>query len=162
MALRQAFQRAMDRGVIVVTSAGNDHLDTDSSVHFPGTLPGMISVGAVGEELNLASFSNFGPHSVAFLAPGSNILSSLRDGQMGMMSGTSMASPMVASAAAWILGLVKVKYPEWDMRQRRDKVLQLLCDSARKEGEFAARSRCGLVQVDRATQLLLEMPSDGE
>ena len=156
VALRSAVKRALAAGLIIVASAGNDALDTDGGSHFPGTYPGVLAVGAITEHDKLASFSSYGARTVAFLAPGEGILSSLRDGQLGMMSGTSMASPMVASAAAWLSGLVKAKYPQWDIYQRRDKVIQILCDSADKRQDLSRRSRCGIIRVDKATKMLLD------
>jgi subtilisin family serine protease len=63
-------------------------------------LPNVISVAATTSTDSLAGFSNFGAHTVLMGAPGSGILSTLPNNSYGNLSGTSMASPQVAGAAA--------------------------------------------------------------
>ena len=66
--------------------------------------PAAITVGATTNTDARSSFSDFGP-CVDFFAPGSNITSAsyLTDTATATMSGTSMASPHVAGAAALYL-----------------------------------------------------------
>jgi len=89
-------------GVLFVAAAGNETSDSDVHPHYPSgySLPNVISVAATTSADSLASFSNFGTHSVLMGAPGSSILSTLPNNNYGNLSGTSMASPQVAGAAA--------------------------------------------------------------
>lgn len=82
---------AKESDIIVVAAAGNDDLD---SLFYPASYDSTISVSAVDSNLEKADFSNYG-NEVTFSAPGDDILSI-----NGLASGTSMASPHVASAVA--------------------------------------------------------------
>ena len=86
-------------GVTVVVAAGNDALPTCN--YSPGRVPNAITVAASEVDDDDADYSNFGPCNDIY-APGSSILSSLNttDTAAGSKSGTSMATPKVAGAAA--------------------------------------------------------------
>ena len=66
-----------------------------------------------------ASFSNFGP-SVTIAAPGVFILSTYLNGEYAVDSGTSMAAPSVAGAAA----LIKVASPEYSPQDVKKALLE--------------------------------------
>ena len=60
----------------------------------------LISVGAIDQNGNLASFSNYGRQMVDLLAPGVDILSTwFAQDEYRAQSGTSMAAPVSAVAA---------------------------------------------------------------
>ncbi|GMB09336.1 S8 family serine peptidase [Thermolongibacillus altinsuensis] len=105
--LEEAVKKAIDAGVTVVAAAGNDATDMYS---IPASYEGVISVGATDNKNHLAEFSNYGP-SVDLVAPGVDVYSPLYDYAKGStfaeLSGTSMASPIVAGVASLILS----KYP---------------------------------------------------
>jgi subtilisin family serine protease len=89
-------------GVLFVAAAGNDAPDTDIHPNYPSdySLPNVISVAATTSSDTVASFSNFGRHTVLIGAPGSGIFSTLPNNNYGFLSGTSMATPHVAGSAA--------------------------------------------------------------
>ncbi|WP_167152657.1 S8 family serine peptidase [Streptomyces sp. MBT27] len=107
---------------LFVVAAGNSGpaLNTVSS---PGCAPGVLTVGAVDRDDTTASFSSRGPapftHTLKpeITAPGVGI-SAANAGGRGVyayqtMSGTSMATPHVAGAAA----IVKQRHPDWTAQQ---------------------------------------------
>ncbi|MET1029357.1 S8 family peptidase [Domibacillus tundrae] len=106
--VEEAIQYAIDSGVVIVAAAGNESTDQYS---YPAAYPGVISVGNVAGSKTLSDSSNYGA-SVDVVAPGENIYSTAYGAESGSkferLTGTSMASPMVAAAA----GLLKSKYPD--------------------------------------------------
>jgi thermitase len=103
--LKAAVNQALDAGMVLVSSAGNSYQLEELS--YPAAIEGVIAVAATDHYDNLASFSNFGQW-VEVAAPGVNILSTYPGAGCGdpdcytWMSGTSMASPIVAGAAALV------------------------------------------------------------
>ncbi|MGX1668145.1 S8 family serine peptidase [Streptomyces sp. NPDC055400] len=114
-----ADQLAKNTKTIFVVAAGNLG-PLPNSVSSPGCAPGVLTVGAVDREDATASFSSRGPvqgtHTLKpeIAAPGVDI-SAAKAGTDGYvsMSGTSMATPHVAGAAA----IVRQKHPSWTAQQ---------------------------------------------
>ncbi len=110
----EAIANATDAGIVVVVAAGND--SADAAGYTPANSPTAITVSAItdldgvpgglasgtcsGGDDTFATYSNYGS-VVDIAAPGSCITSTRNGGGTTSMSGTSMASPHVAGAAAW-------------------------------------------------------------
>jgi hypothetical protein len=97
---------AATKGMIICNSAGNEG---DGSWHYigvPADAPGIITVGAVNATGKRAEFSSFGPTSDGrikpdLMAPGDQVVVAGNVGiSLGLSSGTSLASPMLAGAFA--------------------------------------------------------------
>ena len=87
------------KNVVVIAAKGNSNTD---SPHYPSDYPEVMAVTATDQNDQRASFSNYGNNSCC-AAPGHQIFSSVPGNEFKLASGTSMASPHVASAAAIIL-----------------------------------------------------------
>jgi len=99
-ALDAAVQRVIADGVTMAVAAGNEN--ADSCTKSPARVPAALTVAASDRNDARASFSNRGT-CVDLFAPGVDITSDWLDGGTHTISGTSMATPHVAGAAALYL-----------------------------------------------------------
>lgn len=104
-ALHDAVDAAYASGILVVAAAGNagDGDDTTNDVSYPAQYDSVVAVAATASDDSTPSWSSEGSE-VEVAAPGVDIRSTWNDGLYKEISGTSMASPHAAGAAALILG----------------------------------------------------------
>ncbi|MFI8433446.1 S8 family peptidase [Streptomyces sp. NPDC079020] len=148
---------------LFVVAAGNagSGIETVSS---PGCVPGVLTVGAVDRDDTTAWFSSRGPVAVThtlkpeIAAPGVGISAASAGGRgpyaYREMSGTSMATPHVAGAAA----IVRQAHPEWTAQQ----IKAALVSSARTGGKVAGADQTGagvLDVFDAVRQKVLSAPA---
>ncbi|MFB7861782.1 S8 family serine peptidase [Streptomyces sp. NPDC056069] len=118
-----AEQLSQNKGTLFVVAAGNSGPATNT-VSSPGCAPSVLTVGATDRDDSTASFSSRGPAANAthtlkpeIAAPGVGISAAAAGGRgvyaYQSMSGTSMATPHVAGAAA----VVKQRHPDWTAQQ---------------------------------------------
>jgi thermitase len=93
--LNNAINYATKKGIVVVAAAGNEGT---SARTYPAYYSNVIAVAATDSNDQLASFSNYGSW-VDVAAPGVSIYSTIPSGGYKYLSGTSMATPLVAGAA---------------------------------------------------------------
>lgn len=125
------YDYARGQGVLVVVAAGNSGKDGNPIIT-PADCDGTLGVGAIDQKGRKAPFSSFG-RFVDIAAPGVDVWSTmpplvtLRSPYLGYApaSGTSMASPFVAAAAAAIKG----KHPDWSPAQIEERLLQTTVDA---------------------------------
>lgn len=108
-ALERAVKYGLSKNMVIVSSAGND--SKSSKIHLPSMIKGVIEVSATNQRDKLASFSNYA-QQISVAAPGDKIYSTMPTYTVeltseagktyGVLSGTSMASPIVAGLAALI------------------------------------------------------------
>jgi thermitase len=103
-ALKDAVGDAKKKGVLLVVAAGNDGDSIDKHPEYPAayTYANILAVAATTSSDALASFSNYGSKSVDLAAPGDSIWSTYLNSGYKQLSGTSMAAPYVAGAAAML------------------------------------------------------------
>lgn len=125
-------------GVLFVAAAGNSGVDIESSPEYPAAfiLPNQITVGASTARDYTAGFSNFSYRLVHIFAPGAAIMSTYPGNRLASLSGTSMAAPFVAGAAALLFSA----HPDATVAQVRSALLRSV-----DPGAFAATDRKSVV-----------------
>ncbi len=158
-----ALDAAAAAGVVPVIAAGNDYNDLGAgSVSSPANAEDAIAVGAVdisGAKRTHADFSSVGPTAISLRlkpdvsAPGVDVLSSVSGGGWAELSGTSMASPHIAGAAA----LLRQRHPAWTVAQIKSALVQSGVDSVDENGHTAGPrfQGGGVVALQRADHPLL-------
>lgn len=106
---QDAIDYAISKGSLVVAAAGNNGSQIN---HYPSAFRGVLAVASSTSSDRKSNFSNFG-YWVDIIAPGSSIYSTTFNDGYNSYDGTSMASPIVAGAAA----LVKAQFPNFTPMQ---------------------------------------------
>ncbi|WP_152774551.1 S8 family peptidase [Streptomyces spongiae] len=148
-----------EKGILFAIAAGNDGEFGEQTIGSPGTAASALTVGAVDDNDKLASFSSTGPgldgqikpdvtapgvDITAASAKGSVIEQEVGENPAGYLtiSGTSMATPHVAGAAA----ILKQQHPDWKYSELKGALT-----GSTKGGKYTAfQQGSGRIQVDKA------------
>lgn len=146
-----AVQRAIQAGVTVIASAGNDG---NSLYSFPASYDNVISVGAIDRTEQVSNFSNFND-KVTVVAPGEDIYSCSLYNSYSNHSGTSFSAPMVTGIAAVLRAIEPSIQPK--------EVKHILETSAQDRGEIGwdYRYGYGIANMDDAIKQVSYIPVDG-
>lgn len=154
-----AFKYAQDKGVLLVKAAGNENEDVAEHLAYPTNFknisdaaPFVNNVLVVGASTNRnnelrASFSNYNKKMVNVFAPGEEIYSTVPNNEYSYQQGTSMASPVVAGAAAVLLAYMPNLTPA--------QIIEALVktSNASTENEFGDKSQAGgVIDVEKAAE----------
>jgi hypothetical protein len=92
--VENALKKSYAAGVAFVFAAGNTG---QPGVQYPGNSPYGFGTASLNSNLSISSYSSRGPEVLAGM-PGAAINSTWKDNTYAVLSGTSMASPFMASA----------------------------------------------------------------
>ncbi len=137
--LANAISYAADTaGHLFVAAAGNNGRNTDTAPFYPAgyDLPNVLAVASTTRTDAMSGFSNYGVASVDLAAPGSAIRSTVVGGY-ATFSGTSMATPHVAGAAA----LVYASQPEWSYAEVKARLMETVDPIPSLAGKVATGGR---------------------
>ncbi len=153
--LRNAAAYAEEKGVLVVSSAGNSNLYRPQDVYYPGAYDTVLCVGSANSDGAVSPFSQRG-NMIDILAPGSNLqVVSIRAKKIRAF-GTSYSTAYVTAAAAKLL--------EQNPGLTPAELRKILCSLARdiEEPGFDPDSGWGILLWDKGTGTLSQVGAKGQ
>ncbi len=159
----KAINAAADAGVVPAIAAGNDFQEFGrGTIGSPGTASQAITAAAATKARRIADFSSAGPTPLSLqlkpdvTAPGVDIYSSIPPPDLwASFSGTSMASPHVAGAAA----LLRERHPGWTVAQIKSALVEtgdlIYADAGNSTELPPTRQGGGMIDLPRANNPLV-------
>ena len=108
----ELIRRLHHSGISVICAAGNEGEQGDNTIGYPAKFPETVAVSAVDINKHIASFSSKGT-SAEICAAGIDIYSTYLNGGYAVLSGTSMAAPIITGAVALLQGKGRLRYGRW-------------------------------------------------
>ena len=125
-------KKANEKGIILVAAAGND-ANTKDSIGYPAKWKEVIAVTAVDFDKKFASFSSVGKEA-QIAAAGKEIYSTLPDNSYGVLSGTSMAAPLISGASALLQSKAKKRFNRFLTPEEMRTILCIYADDFGENG----------------------------
>lgn len=155
--LQASLKQLSDQGILLITAAGNGDsrgigYDVDVYPTYPSAynLLNQINVAASTISDSMIGFSNYGAVGVHIAAPGVNIYSTVPNNGVASMSGTSMASPMTAGAAALLWGAI----PSATASQIKQAIIKSVDIPSGRAFDVASRGRLNVSKAYTELQKL--------
>ncbi|MEU5430114.1 type VII secretion-associated serine protease mycosin [Streptomyces olivoreticuli] len=118
-----AIKYALDKGSLIFASSGNSG-DKGNDPDVPGSLPGVVGVGAIDRQGKVAKFSTYGDQ-VGLVAFGDEMVEHCQKSAGYCIGGGTSQATAIASASA---ALIWAKHPDWTNNQ----VLRVMMETAGK------------------------------
>ena len=131
-----------DAGILCIMAVGNESQNIgDPNGKYVGKLvypacfrfSNTITVGSIGREDVISSYTNFGSEWVDIAAPGDDIISTLHNNKYIVMGGTSMSAAHVTGAAA----ILCAAFPNETASQIKGRILKGARNSGNSKAYFA-------------------------
>ncbi len=145
--LLDAVSTAAQNDSVIIASSGNEF--NASQIAYPAALSGVLAVGAIDQEGNIAHFSTSGKN-LGICAPGVDIVTTALDNKYSKVQGTSAATAIASGAAA----LVRARFPELSAPE----VIHRLTATATDIGPPGRDDQCGYGVLNIVKALTADVP----
>ncbi len=145
---------AVSRGILVVTAAGNEGGSEWHFVVTPADADSILAVGAVSNEGSLVGFSSRGPTADGRIKPdvcamGADVFCAQADSNdYFVLSGTSLATPIVAGCAA----LIMEAHPDWTAQMVRTAIMNTASNHETPDNDYG----WGIVNAEAAADFVFD------
>ena len=131
---KRLIKKCIENNIFLVAAAGNRG---ERKVSFPGRYDGVVAVSSVDINKAKSDFSSYG-NEIDLAAAGVDILSTYKNASYAVLSGTSMAAPLISGSAA----IVQAKAIKRFKRKLSPKELRVVMGIYADNTEARRRSKC--------------------